>query len=349
MRNLIQLLFIVLIVFFTSCSDSDHSSTPQATDVKPSSALSNEQIKEKVAQFYESASVQKTPLDAIKSEFNNQFPGARDIEWEYSKGVYEVDFEIGNTDYEAWYDEQAYLIMYKYDIPVSSLPIVVKNGINSRYPEYKIDDAEKVFKGTVTGYLVELEKGSKETNAYFNEDGTFIADYISESENNPSNNGNTTTPPAEPEINDNPQNGYTLQQIDSLITRYYSSRSVDTNPSTAMANLFNNQFPGTKDVKWEVSNSIYNVDFEINRVDYEAWYDKNGTLFLYKFETGVGALPSVVKTAVNQRYPNFRIDDVDKFLAGTFTGYKISVEKGNLEYETYFGEDGTFIKEYLDN
>jgi hypothetical protein len=141
---------------------------------------------------------------------------------------------------------------------------------------------------------------------------------------------------------------YTDEQINSMIESYHAAPDRDVIAPEAISRVFAGHFPNARDIDWEVSNNIYKVDFDIWVTDYEAWYDASGNLLMYIFDVRVSSLPAVVKNAVNQKYPKFKIDDAEKFYQGSVAGYKVKVEKGKIEYEAWFREDGTFIRERLD-
>lgn len=141
---------------------------------------------------------------------------------------------------------------------------------------------------------------------------------------------------------------YTDEQINTMIESYRTTPDRDVAAPEVVGRIFAEHFPNAKDIEWEVATEIYKVDFEIRFTDYEAWYDASGNLLMYLFDVRTSSLPAIVKNAVNQKYPKFKIDDVDRFYKGSVAGYKVSVEKDNLEYEAWFREDGTFISELQD-
>jgi hypothetical protein len=337
MKNLVY--GLLMAVLFTACEKSE-----QATDrVSPSKSLTDEQIREKVAGYYSVPSATATPGNSVKAAFGEQFPGARDVEWEYSNGVYEVDFEIGNVDHEAWYDADAQLIMYKYDIRVTELPAAVQNAVTADYPGYRIDEAEKVFKGTAVGYCMEIELGKSETEVFYHENGTFIANSLCECDRKP---GNSITNPSVPTDGGNVTGSYTTEQIQALLAQYFAARSVDVAPAAAVSGSFSAQFPNARDVEWEAAGDVYNVDFEIANVDYEAWYDQNGVRLAYAYDISRPALPQVVKDAAAAKYPGYRIDDTERIYVGEIPAYSLEMESGKSEIDAIFTDNGSFMAEY---
>lgn len=96
-------------------------------------------------------------------------------------------------------------------------------------------------------------------------------------------------------------------------------------PSVVL-NSFKTSFPQAQDVEWEMNGDLYNIEFEINKVDHEAWIDKNGRLVKHKTELKPGELPANVRNAVAAKYKNMVIDDADKIEKDGKTYYKIGLD-----------------------
>jgi len=125
------------------------------------------------------ASAQDIPTDKVPSvvlnTFKKEFPKANDIEWELQGDRYNVEFEIGwDNDYEAWFTNSGKLIKYTIEISQRDLPINVLNAIKNQYPDYHIDDAEKIIENGIDTYSVELEKGKEELDLIFTKNGILI-------------------------------------------------------------------------------------------------------------------------------------------------------------------------------
>ena len=144
---------------------------------------------------------------------------------------------------------------------------------------------------------------------------------------------------------------YTGEQIRALYKEHKKSRSHDVVAPTNLIEKFDKDFPKARDVDWEKSAILYEVEFEIgwfNSTDYKAFYDMEGNLVLYKQEISTRDLPAIVKNAVLSKYPNFRIDDTEQIVAGKDALYRVSLEKGDTDLKILLGHDGTIINEYFD-
>ena len=164
-------LFISLtLIFFISC---------QSVVAQPNPAISkkysNTEI-EKMISAHKSVHSQDTyPATSLLQQLRNDFPKAKDMDWEVGANIYEAEFEIGWTDYTAYYDEGANLLMYTVELRETELPAIVKNAAMSKYPNYKFDDIKKIVKGTDIFYKVEMEKrNSMDIKATFRPDGAFL-------------------------------------------------------------------------------------------------------------------------------------------------------------------------------
>ena len=140
-----------------------------------STKYSNAEIDQLMKAFKIEHSHRATPTQLLQQKFKTDFPGAYDIEWKKAAKLYEVEFEIKRLDYEAYYDEQGNLVMYKHDISQSDLPEAIKTKLKSLYPNYRFDDIEKMVKGTETSYKVEMEKGDMDVKIIIKSDGTIVS------------------------------------------------------------------------------------------------------------------------------------------------------------------------------
>jgi hypothetical protein len=229
--------------------------------------------------------------------------------------------------------------MYKYDVLIGDIPAAVSSAVTNDYAGYRIDEAEKVYKGNITGYFLDLEKNRTEVHAFYQEDGTFLATQLWEDSGlKPANNADTETPPVSGTLTD--------EETDALIATYYAGNDTDVltaNVPAAIRTSFTTLFPTAREIDWDLSNEVYKVDFEINNVDYDAWYNSVGTLLTYKFDITRSSLPQAVQTAIANRFSGYTIDDVDKVMKSHSIGYFVELERGNVEENAYFSEDGSYL------
>lgn len=160
------LFLMLLISLFSQCA--------LAQDPAISDKYNNEEIDKMIQAFKTDYSHDVMPTAMLMQNFRRDFPGSYDVEWEKAANLYEVEFEIRGADYEAYYDEQGSLIMFKHDIYQSDLPGPIKKQIKSQYPNYRFDDIERIIKGTDVLYKVEMERGDMDIKIIIKNDGTIV-------------------------------------------------------------------------------------------------------------------------------------------------------------------------------
>ena len=146
-----------------------------------------------------------------------------------------------------------------------------------------------------------------------------------------------------------PVDSYTNEQVINLVVAFEKTRTVRATPPAAVLATFASQYANTRDIEWETDNVIYNVEFEIGNIDYEAWYDANGLRLMHMEDIRTNALPQAVSSAIIRDYPGFRIDDEpNRIYLNSGVIYEVSIEKGKTELDVYYLPDGTFLKEIID-
>ncbi|PVX49298.1 putative PepSY-like beta-lactamase-inhibitor [Balneicella halophila] len=108
----------------------------------------------------------------VVNQFNNDFPKAKDVDWELKNNVYNVEFEQGwDKDFEAWYSADGKQIKLEEDLTKRELPKAVIATIEKEYPSFKLDDIEKITEAQKVTYKVEIENKSMEKTLFINENG----------------------------------------------------------------------------------------------------------------------------------------------------------------------------------
>ncbi len=82
-------------------------------------------------------------------------------------------------------------------------------------------------------------------------------------------------------------------------------------PSVVM-NAFDSKFPNAMDVEWERKGDIFNVDFEIDKIDHEAWMDATGKIIKLETEIKETEVPAAVKATIAKDFKDCHIDDAEK-------------------------------------
>lgn len=112
-------------------------------------------------------------------------------------------------------------------------------------------------------------------------------------------------------------------------TAAVSAQDLRTNEVPAnLQSTFTKSFTNVKDVEWEKKGDYYKVEFEINRMDHDIWYDAQGNVIKSKIEISESELPSAVASAVKTKYADYKIDSVEVLEEGGKKTYKVEIEKG---------------------
>ena len=141
---------------------------------------------------------------------------------------------------------------------------------------------------------------------------------------------------------------YSNEEVDRMLTSHHLTHSRDVIPEKILQDKFTSDFPNAYDIDWEASENLYEVECEIERTDYKAFYTKEGELIMYEIDIRKHELPAIVKNVVLQKYPSHKIDDVDKIIKGDGVTYKVELDAKRNDLKVFVKEDGTFVKEIPD-
>ncbi|MGO3719374.1 MAG: PepSY-like domain-containing protein [Mesonia hippocampi] len=113
----------------------------------------------------------------MNTNFQKAYPNATDVEWEMEGENYKVEFDMGKMDNEIWYSIDGNTIKTEMEITENDLPSAVKNTVQSKYPDYKIDEVEMTEENGKKTYEVELEKWFQEDRKLMiSENGDLISE-----------------------------------------------------------------------------------------------------------------------------------------------------------------------------
>ncbi|MFC2131183.1 PepSY-like domain-containing protein [Bacteroidota bacterium] len=111
----------------------------------------------------------------VSKAFEAKYPDIKIVEWEIEGDIYEAEYTIDGIKNEAEFDKDGNLVATEYEIKIEELPEVILEKLKTEYAGYEIEEAEFV-NSTELGelYEVELEKGDKEIDVYFDKTGNII-------------------------------------------------------------------------------------------------------------------------------------------------------------------------------
>jgi len=120
-------------------------------------------------------------------------------------------------------------------------------------------------------------------------------------------------------------------------------------PEEAVVNAFKTKYPDAQRIEWETKAGYKVADFVLNAKESEAWFQTDGKWVMTETDILFDELSAEIQAAFKAgKYKDWRIDDVDKLeRVDSETVYVIEVE-GTGEYDLYYAEDGTLLKEVQD-
>ncbi|HEV7333279.1 MAG TPA: PepSY-like domain-containing protein [Flavisolibacter sp.] len=116
-----------------------------------------------------SSKVPSVVLNAI----SERYPAKEEVEWKKRGNLYEAEIDLNDSvDVTVQVNEVGQVMMQKQDIATAELPAAIQSAIQGQYPGYTIDEVEKVTKGGMEYYQLELEAGGKkDKKLVFSADG----------------------------------------------------------------------------------------------------------------------------------------------------------------------------------
>lgn len=114
---------------------------------------------------------------------------------------------------------------------------------------------------------------------------------------------------------------------------------------TNLNESFQKAYPNATDVEWEMDGMNYKVEFDMNKMENEVWYSKEGNIIKSEMELTEKDLPGAIATAVKNKYPEYSIDEVEVTEVDGKKTYEVELEKWFSEdIKLFFSEDGSILK-----
>ena len=114
---------------------------------------------------------------------------------------------------------------------------------------------------------------------------------------------------------------------------------------TAIQSHFNKAYKNATDIEWEKEMDHYQVEFEIDRMDYEVWYTSDGKQVKLEKELHLNELPTAIKSAIKKKYSDYSIDDCELREENGNVIYLLELEKWFDEIEVIYDANAKLLKE----
>lgn len=118
-------------------------------------------------------------------------------------------------------------------------------------------------------------------------------------------------------------------------------------PSELTSN-FEKEYLNATDIEWEKEMDYFKVEFDVDRMEHEIWYDASGKMMKMEKEMNETDLPQAVKSKISSSYTSFKIDDIEMNKKNDKITYKVELEDGSNEKTVIFDESGSVINEFKD-
>ncbi len=115
------------------------------------------------------------PNESARKTFENMYPNAQRVEWEFEHGYYNVDFRHEGYEKEAWFSSSGEWIMTKTEFG-RNIPAIIADALNkTEYKNWKVDDVDYIEQREKEPfYIVEVEKGEIERYLWFSAAGELL-------------------------------------------------------------------------------------------------------------------------------------------------------------------------------
>lgn len=243
------------------------------------------------------------PEAPVVDAFTTKYPGAKKVSWE-QKAEYKVaEFILENHETEAWFDVSGNWLMTETDIRFDELPLAIQEKhVLGAYANWRVDDVDKIERyNTETIYVIEVELGEAEVDLIYAADGTLIKE-ITEG---------TGTP------------HYPLEIATSITT------------------FISDKYPGASILEYENEFMGIEVDIFHQGIYKDVYFSTSGEWVRTEWDLYRNEVPVAVLQTIEQKYGDYRIDDIELHETPTGIYYVFELERGKEEIHVYVSEDGT--------
>lgn len=112
----------------------------------------------------------------------------------------------------------------------------------------------------------------------------------------------------------------------------------------AIVSQFEKEFPKATDVDWEKETNYYKVDFELKRnMDWEVWYNEDGSVVKKEEEWRKSKLPTAVKETISADFPDYRIGDVTRITEGEEVKFEVELDSRDADLSVWIDSRGQVL------
>ena len=135
-----------------------------------------------------------------------------------------------------------------------------------------------------------------------------------------------------------------------LILAAFSLQSCDDDddqwitPPDVVTRAFQDKYPGETPYEWEIDYGYYKAEYRSGNVNYEAWFQPDGTWVRTECDY-YGTLPQPVQDYLAANYAGYRTEDVEWVETPQGNYFLIELERpGAPDVHLRIAEDGTLVQ-----
>lgn len=108
----------------------------------------------------------------VKTAFGMKFPNAHSLEWtKVHNGLWNAAFELNDKAYQADFVVRGDAVEVDLKLSEDDLPKMIHAVLDKQFPDYHMEDVQKIDQGTDSWYQIEIEKGSEDLDVSIDLEG----------------------------------------------------------------------------------------------------------------------------------------------------------------------------------
>tara|TARA_R110001583_G_scaffold190000_1_gene353851 strand:+ start:669 stop:1094 length:426 start_codon:yes stop_codon:yes gene_type:complete len=117
----------------------------------------------------------KQPSEIVLSSFAHKFPATDNLKWDKENATeWEAEFEIEGIKYSANFSSEGEWMETEYEVDMDEVPNIIHSILQSKFNDYEVKVAEVSITPGGNNYELIIEKGRKEQELVFSENGEII-------------------------------------------------------------------------------------------------------------------------------------------------------------------------------
>lgn len=241
-----------------------------------------------------------TPNSAVTKAFNDKYPDASRIEWEYKHNYLTAEFFSKGYSATAWFNQNGEWYMTKTELTrKDQLPEAVQTAFdNSSYAQWMIDDIDCLERAEAeTLYIIEVKKDRQEYELYYTSDGILVK-----------------------ELPDDENDDY---------ENYLPGNTTDL---AVLQEFIENKYPGARIVETETEHNRIEVDIIHDNRSKEVVFTLKQEWVNTHYDVKESEVNSIVLEALaGSAYSNYYKDEIEKYETPSGEYYFFELEKGEQE------------------